>query len=81
MIVQRRFLNSHEDAKVVSGNSSEKIIRISTVFITFFFFFYNSEANATAEKASGGIGRRHRKGSSLSLGQSKKAFWRKSYLI
>ena len=37
MIVQRRFLNSHEDAKVVSGNSSEKIIRISTVFITFFF--------------------------------------------
>ena len=38
MIVQRRFLNSHEDAKVVSGNSSEKIIRISTVFITFFFF-------------------------------------------
>ena len=38
MIVQRRFLNSHEDAKVVSGNSSEKIIRISTVFITFFYF-------------------------------------------
>lgn len=78
MTVQRGFLNYHEDARLVSGSSSEKIIRISTVFIT---FFYNSEANATVEKAYGGIGRRHRKGSSLSLGQSKKAFWRKSYLI
>lgn len=73
MTVQRRFLNSHEDDKLVSDSSSEKIIRISAVFITF-FFFYNSEANATVEKAYSGIGRRHRKGSSLSLGQSKNGF-------
>lgn len=48
MTVQRGFLNYHEDARLVSGSSSEKIIRISTVFIT---FFYNSEANATVEKS------------------------------